>query len=128
MHIVCLKIPKWCMYFSFSSDSALPGGRSFKDSFSIPDPIGQVSSTGFEREERESFMKQGNKESINPHLIPITLPSSFVFAKIVLYVTKNVHFHELVIISFSVFCSTVKMLRKMPELKTLVKREMNFIK
>ena len=98
MHTVYifLRYLKGCMLgvFSFSSDSALQGlGCSFQDSLSMPDPTGQVFLTGFEREQRDSFMKQGNKESINTYLMPITLPRLFVLVKSVLYVTKNVHFH-----------------------------------
>ena len=62
--------------FSFSSDSPLQElGCSFKDSFSMPDPTGQMFSISFEREAQDSFPNKGKKESINSHLMFIELAS-----------------------------------------------------
>ena len=75
--------------FSFSSDLALQGlGCSFKDSFSMPDPTGQMFSISFEREAQDSFPNKGKKESINSHLMFIEPWSKLCYN----YVIKNFRF------------------------------------
>ena len=41
----------------------------------MPDPTGQVFSTSFEREERDSFPNKGKKESVNSPVMFIELAS-----------------------------------------------------
>ena len=58
----------------------------------MPDPTGQMFSTSFEREERDSFPNKGKKESVNSPVMFIELVKKPWSKLCYDYVTRNSHF------------------------------------